>query len=218
MIVINVDIPKWWHLQSIYIFEMMDFDHYHGTREPTSKKLHKTTTTTTQLFSVNMSVQKSWDMARKRKPIWYCDVDEFVWYDQCWPHIINHFFQCNLQPTHRQTYQSLDGKTNCTYLPMMVYLLSVLTSTLLYPWALADLRALAAACQRGTNGQIFEVMYQTPAQVFDHVSKHRERKLKNEGFLTKVRGVWKHDQTLVRVFDTTSQTNTYFRRNWRKFG
>ena len=44
------------------------------------------------------------------------------------------------------------------------------------------------------------VYYQTPAGVFDHVSKHRERKLKNEAqpsFLTKVRGVWKHDQTLV---------------------
>ena len=58
--------------------------------------------------------------------------------------------------------------------------------------------------------------------VFGHVSKHRERKLKNEAqpsFLTKVRGVWKHDQTLVRVFDTTSQTNTYFRRKGRrKFG
>ena len=56
------------------------------------------------------------------------------------------------------------------------------------------------------------VMYQTLAQVFDHVSKHREQKLKNKAqpsFLTKVRGVWKHE-TLVRVFDTTSQTNTYF--------
>ena len=55
-------------------------------------------------------------------------------------------------------------------------------------------------------------MYQTLAQVFDHVSKHRERKLKNKAqpsFLTKVQGVWKH-QTLVREFDTTSQTNMYF--------
>ena len=46
-----------------------------------------------------------------------------------------------------------------------------------------------------------------------------KRKLKNEAqpsFLTKVRGVWKHDQTLVRVFDTTSQTNTYFRRKRRR--
>ena len=44
------------------------------------------------------------------------------------------------------------------------------------------------------------VYYQTPAGVFDHVSKHRERKLKNEAqlsFLMKVQGVWKHDQTLV---------------------
>ena len=67
-------------------------------------------------------------------------------------------------------------------------------------------------------------MYQTLTQglVVDHVSKHLERKLKNEAqpsFLTKVRGVWKHEQTLVRVFDTTSQTNTYFRRKRRrKFG
>ena len=46
----------------------------------------------------------------------------------------------------------------------------------------------------------FDVMYQTLTRVFDHVSKHRERKLKNEAqpsFLTKVRGVWKHDHTLV---------------------
>ena len=66
-------------------------------------------------------------------------------------------------------------------------------------------------------------MYQTLARAFDHVvSKHQERKLKKEAqprFLTKVRGVWKLDQTLVRVFDTTSQTNTYFRRKRRrKFG
>ena len=69
---------------------------------------------------------------------------------------------------------------------------------------------------------ILEVIYQTLAQVFDHVSKHQERKLKNEAqpsFLTKVRGVKKHDQTLVRVFVTTSQTNMYFRRKRRrKFG
>ena len=55
-------------------------------------------------------------------------------------------------------------------------------------------------------------MYETLARVFDHISKHRERKLKNEAqpsvFLMKFRGVWKHDQTLVLVFDTTSQTNT----------
>ena len=56
------------------------------------------------------------------------------------------------------------------------------------------------------------VIYQTLARVFDHISKHRERKLKNRAqlcFLTKVRGVWKHDQTLVRVFETTSQTNIH---------
>ena len=68
----------------------------------------------------------------------------------------------------------------------------------------------------------FDVIYQTLTRVFHHVSKHRERKLKNEAqpsFLTKVLGVWKHDQTLVQVFDITSQTNTYFRRKRRrKFG
>ena len=50
------------------------------------------------------------------------------------------------------------------------------------------------------QGQLFEVMYQTLSRVFDHVSKHRKRKLKNEAkpsFLTKVQGVWKCDQTLV---------------------
>ena len=62
-------------------------------------------------------------------------------------------------------------------------------------------------------------MCQTLARVFDHVSKHQERKLKIEkSFLTKV-GVWEHDKTLVRVFDTTSQTNMYFRKKTRrKFG
>ena len=69
---------------------------------------------------------------------------------------------------------------------------------------------------------VVHVMYQTLAQVFDHVSKHRERKLKNEAqpsFLMKVQVVWKHDQTLVRVFGATSQTNTFFRRKQRrKFG
>ena len=62
-------------------------------------------------------------------------------------------------------------------------------------------------------------MYQTLARVFGHVCKHRQRKLKNEvqpSFLTKIRGVWKHDQTLLRVFDTASQTNTYFRRKQRR--
>ena len=44
------------------------------------------------------------------------------------------------------------------------------------------------------------ISYQTLTRVFHHVSKHRERKLKKEAqpsFLTKVQGVWKHDQTLV---------------------
>ena len=40
-------------------------------------------------------------------------------------------------------------------------------------------------------------MCQTLARVFDHVSKHQERKLKIEkSFLTKV-GVWERDKTLV---------------------
>ena len=66
---------------------------------------------------------------------------------------------------------------------------------------------------------IFHVMYQSLAQMFDHISKHRKQNLKNEAqpsFLTKVRGVWKHDQTLVQVFDTTSQTNMYFRKKRRR--
>ena len=66
------------------------------------------------------------------------------------------------------------------------------------------------------TAQVFVVVFcftckrRNISQVFDHVSKHQEWKLKNEAqpsFLTKVRGVWKHDQPLVRVFDTTSQTN-----------
>ena len=54
------------------------------------------------------------------------------------------------------------------------------------------------------TGPNYYVIYQTLARVFHHVSKHRERKLKNEAqlnFLTKVLSVWKHDETLVRVFD-----------------
>ena len=40
--------------------------------------------------------------------------------------------------------------------------------------------------------------------MFDHVSKHLELLLKNSAaphFSTSVLGVWKHDQTLMRVFD-----------------
>ena len=56
-------------------------------------------------------------------------------------------------------------------------------------------------------------MYQTLARVFDHVSKHRERKLKNEAqpsFLTKVRGVWKHDhecECLIQLLKGESLAN-----------
>ena len=44
-----------------------------------------------------------------------------------------------------------------------------------------------------TKKKVTDVMYQTLALVFHHVSKHRARKLKNEAqpsLLTKVRGVW----------------------------
>ena len=51
---------------------------------------------------------------------------------------------------------------------------------------------------------MFEKLYQTLALGFDRVSKHLELSLKNSAaphFSTSVLGVWKHDQTLVRVFD-----------------
>ena len=44
----------------------------------------------------------------------------------------------------------------------------------------------------------------TLALVFHHVSKHLELSLKNSAaprFSTSVLGVWKHDETLVQVFD-----------------
>ena len=62
-------------------------------------------------------------------------------------------------------------------------------------------------------------MYQTLAQEFDMflITENGSWKTRrSQVFLTKVRGVWKHDQTLVRMFDTTSQTNTYFRRKKEK--
>ena len=55
---------------------------------------------------------------------------------------------------------------------------------------------------------MFEKLYQTLALVFDHVSKHLELSLKNSAaprFSTSVLSVWKHDETLVRVFDILHQ-------------
>ena len=49
-----------------------------------------------------------------------------------------------------------------------------------------------------------DIMYRTLARVFDHVSNHRERKLKNEAQLNFF--------TKVGVFDITSPTNMYFGR------
>ena len=52
---------------------------------------------------------------------------------------------------------------------------------------------------------MFEKLYQTLTLVFDHVSKHLELSLKNSAvrhFSTSVLSVWKHDQTLMLVFDT----------------
>ena len=48
---------------------------------------------------------------------------------------------------------------------------------------------------------------------FLFMNEHRARRWKTRRspvLLTKVRGVWKCIQTQVRVFDTASQTNTYF--------
>ena len=55
---------------------------------------------------------------------------------------------------------------------------------------------------------LFEELYQTLALVFNHVSKHLKLSLKNSAaprFSTSVLGVWKHDQTPVRVFDILRQ-------------
>ena len=50
------------------------------------------------------------------------------------------------------------------------------------------------------------------ALVYDHVSKHLERSLRNSAaphFSSSVLCVWKHDQTLMQVFDTLHQINVY---------
>ena len=67
---------------------------------------------------------------------------------------------------------------------------------------------------------LFEKLYQTLTLVFDHVSKHLELSLRNSAaphFSTSVLCVWKHDQTLVRVFGILhivgSITNRYISEN-----
>ena len=55
----------------------------------------------------------------------------------------------------------------------------------------------------------FHVIYQTRGRVFPPISKHREVGWKNEArpsFFNQLRGVWKWEETLFRVFDIASQT------------
>ena len=56
---------------------------------------------------------------------------------------------------------------------------------------------------------IFEVIDQTRGRVFPPISKHREVGWKNEAqlsFFNQLRGVYKSEETLFRVFDIASQT------------
>ena len=46
-----------------------------------------------------------------------------------------------------------------------------------------------------------DVIYQTPEIVFHHISNHREESWKYD----EIRGIWKSDETLYRVFDISSQ-------------
>ena len=64
-------------------------------------------TTTTQLFSVNMSVQKSWDMARKRKAhmLLWC-----WWICMIWPMLTTHYQP--LFPMQLATHSQTDRQTS----------------------------------------------------------------------------------------------------------
>ena len=66
-----------------------------------------------------------------------------------------------------------------------------------------------------TNFEIFDVIDQRRGRVFPPISKHREVGWKNEAqpsFFNQLRGVWKLEETLFRVFDIASQT---IENSWR---
>ena len=62
------------------------------------------------------------------------------------------------------------------------------------------------------------VIYQTWETVFHHISKHWEESGKYDGqrsIFEEIRGVWKCDETLSRVFDISSQSKLKVRNKRR---
>ena len=66
-----------------------------------------------------------------------------------------------------------------------------------------------------------KVIYQTRGRVFPPIFKHREVGWKNKAqlsFFNQLRGVWKSEETLFRVFDIASQTiDNSWRNSKQKF-
>ena len=63
-----------------------------------------------------------------------------------------------------------------------------------------------------------EVIYQTRETVFHHISKHWEESWKYDAqrnIFDEIRGVWKYDETLSRVFDISSQSKLKLRSKRR---
>ena len=66
------------------------------------------------------------------------------------------------------------------------------------------------------NKIIVHVIYQTWDTVFHHQMKHREESWKYDAqrsIFDELRGVSSGDETLCRMFDITSQTKSFWRRN-----
>ena len=63
-----------------------------------------------------------------------------------------------------------------------------------------------------------KVIYQTWVTVFHHISKHWEESWKNDAqrsIFNELRGVWKCDETLSRVFDISIQLKLKLRSKQR---
>ena len=80
---------------------------YQRTNLKKASQNNNNKTTTTQLFSVNMSVQKSWDMARKRKAhmLLWC-----WWICMIWPMLTTHYQP--LFPMQLATHSQTDRQTS----------------------------------------------------------------------------------------------------------
>ena len=77
---------------------------------------------------------------------------------------------------------------------------------------------IAATGEAGDSSRLFckivEVIYQTRETVFYHISKHWEESWKYDvqrSIFDELRGVWKCDETLSRVFDISFQSKLKLR-------